>query len=98
MRKGGLEPPRVASYAPQTYASTSSATSAWVSKLKLTASPTPFKPTRSACYFCWAGLALDSGLAVVVAGAVPAGAVAPPSVCAGVAGEVACCGADCCAG
>src|SRR5437660_3544168 len=101
MRKGGLEPPRVASHAPQTCASTSSATSAWVGKIKLTASPTTFKPSvRSASWhYFWAGLALDSGLAVVVAGAFAfaAGAAAPPSVCCGDAGDVCDCWAGGCA-
>src|SRR5205085_11622374 len=90
--------PRVASHAPQTCASTSSATSAWVGKLKTNNIADAVQACAPEGYFCWAGLALDSGLAVVVAGALPAGAVAPPSVCVGADGEAPVCGADCCAG
>src|SRR5205085_5737991 len=60
---------------------------------------TPFKPARqSASGYFWAGLALDSGLAVVVAAfAFEAGAAAPPSVC-GAGAEPSDCGVACWAG
>src|SRR5215212_10868642 len=80
MRKGGLEPPRVASHAPQTCASTSSATSARGLTSRLTNNTGAVQVgLRAACaepsYFV-AGLAVVAGLAAgLAAGA--AGAVAP---------------------
>src|SRR5919199_658981 len=92
MRKGGLEPPRVASHAPQTCASTSSATSARGSFQKQTnkrPGPVQVGSTVRPPPYLFAGLALDAGDAAGVAGAAgdAAGAAAPP--CVGAAAGVA---------
>ncbi len=91
MPKGGLEPPRVASHAPQTCASTSSATSAeknHLSSLLALTYQRPLPATKSAAYFCGAcGLPAGAGctFAAGAGAAVLAGAVAAAFVLAGAA-------------